>query len=124
MIDMNTKDETALFDPKDINDNKAVGGLAYVLFFLPLVACPASKYGRFHANQGLVLLIAGVVLQIASAILTAVINAISWRLWFVSSFISFILWAPVIILAIIGLINGFSGKAKELPVIGKIKILK
>ena len=40
---------------------------------------------------------------------------------------SVITWAVgilIIVLAIIGIINAVQGKAKELPIIGKIKILK
>ena len=120
----NTKDETENYSPEDIANNKVMGGLAYFLFFLPLIACPNSHYGKFHANQSLLLLITGILLGIVNAVLTSILTAVSWRLWTLASFISFILWVPVFILGIIGLINGFSGKAKELPVIGKFKIIK
>lgn len=119
-----SKDETDQYDSKDINDNKLMGGLAYFLFFLPLIACPNSKYGRFHANQGLILLITGILFSIVNAILSSLILAISWRLWFLTSFISFVLWVPLCVVGIIGMINGFTGKAKALPVIGKFKIIK
>jgi len=121
---MNTKDETASIDPADIEKNKVMGGLAYFLFFLPLVACPESKYGRFHANQGLLLLITGVGLGVANAILSAIILAITWRLFFLTSLISFVVGLAVTVIGVIGLINGFSGKAKELPIIGKFKLIK
>jgi len=121
---MNTNDETASIDPADIEKNKVMGGLAYFLFFLPLVACPESKYGRFHANQGLLLLIVGVGLGVANAILTAIILAITWRLWIITSLLSFVVGIGVTVIGVIGLINGFSGKAKELPIIGKFRIIK
>lgn len=120
----NVADETAAFDPKDIADNKAMGGLAYFLFFLPLLACPNSRYGRFHANQGLLLLIAGFAGGIVNTILTQIILAISWRLWFLPSLIGLVIWVPLFILFIIGLINGFGGKAKSLPIIGKFQLIK
>lgn len=118
------KDETEMFDQIDIDDNKVMGGLAYFLFFLPLLACPNSKYGRFHANQGLILLIAGILMGAINAVLTNIIVVVSWRLWFVASFLSFVLWIPLFIFGIIGLINGFTGKAKALPIIGKYNIIK
>ena len=49
------------FDPADIEKNKTMAGLAYLIFFLPLIVCPDSKYGKFHANQGLLLLITSIV---------------------------------------------------------------
>ncbi len=49
-----------IFDPADIEKNKTIAGLAYVLFFLPLIACPDSKFGRFHANQALLLVLVSI----------------------------------------------------------------
>ena len=119
-----TADETGGIDPVDIRKNKVMGGLAYFLFFLPLIACPESKYGRFHANQGLVYLILCIAGSIVRGILSSVLYSITWRLWWVSSILSAIIWLPILAVGIIGLINGFSGKAKELPIIGKFRIIK
>ena len=87
-------------------------GLAYILFY-PLVACPDSKFGPFHANQGLLLLILG----FGGGIILSIIPLIGWIMLPLFSIL-------VLVLAIIGLINGFGGKAKELPVIGKFRLLK
>lgn len=120
-IAQNTKDETEGMDKGDIEKNKVYGGLAYFLFFLPFICCPESKYGRFHANQGLLLLI----LSVASGIFISILSAIlTWRLWWLSSFISFVIGILIFIIGVIGLINGFTGKAKELPVIGGVRIIK
>ena len=123
-IAQDTADETGGIDPADIQKNKAMGGLAYFLFFLPLVACPESKYGRFHANQGLVYLFLCIAGSIVRGILSSVLYSITWRLWWISSIISAVIWLPILAVGIIGLINGFSGKAKELPIIGKFRIIK
>lgn len=102
------------FDPADIEKNKVMAGLAYLLFFLPLVACPDSPYGRFHANQALLLLI----FSIGGSFVLSLIPVIG-ILIFVPLYCIFIF-----VLAIMGLINGLSGKAKELPLIGKFRLLK
>lgn len=108
------EDTTAsIFDSEDINKNKVMAGLAYIIFFLPLIVCPDSKFARFHANQGLVLLI----LSFAGSIILSIIPIIGWLL--LPVFAVFI-----IVLGIMGLINGLNGKDKELPIIGKYKILK
>lgn len=113
------------FDPADVEKNKAMGGLAYILFFLPLVACPDSKYGRFHANQGLLLLITSIAAGIVVSIITGLVAfTFSYLLYSLLAIISTALWLAVAVLGIIGLINGFTGKAKPLPVIGKITIIK
>jgi uncharacterized membrane protein len=117
----NTADSTSGIDPADIEKNKMYGGLAYFLFFLPLVACPESKYGRFHANQGLILLILGVATSILINLLALVFT---WRLWWLTTLLSAVLGITILAIGIIGLINGFSGKAKDLPIVGKIRIIK
>lgn len=99
--------------PEDIEKNKTMAGLSYLLFFLPLIACPESKYARFHANQALLLLIAGVV----GNVILGIIPVIGWILLPLFGI-------GVLILGIIGLINGFGGKSKRLPLIGKFDILK
>jgi uncharacterized membrane protein len=106
-------DATPVFDEADIQKNKTMAGLAYILFFLPLIACPDSKFGRFHANQGLLLLILG----FAGGIILSIIPIIGWILLP-------LFYILVLILGIMGLINGFGGKAKALPVIGKFRLLK
>jgi uncharacterized membrane protein len=121
---LDTADETGNYDPADIEKNKAMGGLAYIIFFLPLVACPDSKYGRFHANQGLILLILGIAGAIVTSVLSSILHTIHWRMAFISSLIYAIVWLCVAAIGIIGLINGFSGKAKELPLIGKFRLIK
>ena len=63
-----SSDFTGYFDQMDIENNKIISGLSYlgILFFLPLVAAPNSRFGKFHANQSLVLLISSVCVQILS----------------------------------------------------------
>ena len=39
---------------KDIEDNKVIAALAYIIFFLPLIVAKDSEFGKFHANQGLI----------------------------------------------------------------------
>lgn len=101
------------FDQEDINKNKTMAGLAYILFFLPLIVCPDSKFGKFHANQGLLLLILG----FAGSIILSIIPIVGWILLPIFSVLVFVF-------AIIGLVNGLSGKSKELPIIGKYRIIK
>ncbi|MDD3931911.1 MAG: hypothetical protein PHT04_07050 [Eubacteriales bacterium] len=102
--------------------NKVIAALAYlgILFFLPLVAAPESKYGRYHANQGLLLLITAVAGGIALAILSAILTAISWRLFFIGSLLYTVFYIGITVLVILGIVNAVGGKAKPLPVIGKL----
>lgn len=134
----NTADTTSEFDPKDVSDNKGISVLSYFgpLVFIPMFAKKDSKYARFHANQGLILFIVCIGYTILQNILLAILRAIfPWR-WdygyfggrgFIFDALSTILnlaWIVFTILAVIGIINVIKGKVKELPVIGKFKLLK
>lgn len=121
----NTADSTAGFDPKDIEQNKGMSILAYFgpLVLIPILAARESAFARYHSNQGLLLCIASIVYGIAYGILSSVILAISWRLYFVVSIIG-LLGFVFAVLAVIGIINAVNGRAKELPLIGKYRILK
>jgi uncharacterized membrane protein len=99
------------YTPEDIESSKVMAGLAYILFFLPLVVCPDSPYGRYHANQGLLLLLLGV----GGSIILGIIPIIGWLLLPIFALVVFVF-------AIMGLINGFTGKAKPLPLIGKYQL--
>jgi uncharacterized membrane protein len=123
---MKMNDITNQFAAEDIEKNKVVAGLSYfgILFFLPLVAAPDSRFGKFHANQALVLLLAGVVGAISLGIISVVLTLIWWRLALLSSVLYTVFGLALTAVAIIGLVNAFQGKAKELPLISKINIIK
>lgn len=110
---MSEQQVEVLFSAEDIEKNKVISALAYILFFLPLVACPESSFGKFHANQGLLLLIVG----LAGSIVLSIIPVIGWIILPLFSLVVFIF-------GIMGLIGALNGKAKELPIIGKYRIMK
>jgi uncharacterized membrane protein len=105
--------EQNIYTSEDIEKNKTMAGLAYLIFFLPLLTCPESGYAKFHANQALVLLI----IAIAGSFILSIIPVIGWILLP-------ILGLGILILSIWGLVNGINGKAKQLPLIGRFTILK
>ena len=117
---MNTTDLTSQYIPEDIAEGKLMSILSYlwILFFLPLVVCPGSKFGRFHANQALVLFIVGIVFGVVGSVVG--ILGISIVTWIVSTVLGLVDLA----LVILGIYYAATGKAKELPLIGKIRIIK
>lgn len=125
-----TEDRTAEFDKADISANKVYAILAYIgfLVLVPLIAVPKSKYARFHANQGLVLLIGEVAYNIVRSVLLYVLGLTMWGpLSIVRGVIKFATGAVglvFVVFAVIGIVNAAQGIAKELPLVGKIKILK
>lgn len=122
----NTADTTADFDKADIEQNKIMGILSYLswLVLIPIFAAPNSKFARFHANQGLVLAIVEVAWWVATIIINIILYAISWRLGYIIGTILGLVNIVFIVLLFLGIINAANGKAKELPIIGKYKILK
>lgn len=117
----NTKDTTSEFDPADIEANKVMGILAYFswLVLVPILGAKNSKFARFHANQGLALAIAEIVIVVVCGILCR-IPMIGW----IFSIVESLVCLAAFILAILGIINAANGRAKELPFVGSIKILK
>ena len=112
-------------DEKDVQDNKAMGILAYIslLVLVPIFAAKESKFARFHANQGLVLLICEAAYGILYAILSWVFLAISWRLYFLVVLLGLV-YAVFVVFSVFGIIAAAKGQKKDLPFIGKFKILK
>lgn len=122
----NTSDTTADFDPEDVEKNKLMGILAYIswLVLIPLFGAKNSKFARFHVNQGLVLAITEIIWGVVVRILRKILFAISFSLGSLASTILGLVSIVFLIVSIIGIINAANGKAKELPVIGKFRILK
>ncbi len=100
-------------DAADIERNKVMGVLAYILFFIPLLAAKESRFAMYHANQGLVLFICAVALNVAAHVIP-LLGALLVPL------------ASLAVLAfmVIGIINASRGEMKPLPIIGGMTILK
>lgn len=129
----NTKDTTAEFDAADIENNKILSLFAYLglLFLVPLLACPNSKFARFHTNQGIILFIVNMAASVIVGILTGIATAIGMAvpaLGVIFGLLVGLLGTAVsivaLVLVILGIVNAVQGKAKELPIIGKYRILK
>lgn len=107
-----TPDLTEQFDKEDIEKNKMMALLAYIIFLIPLLAAKDSPFARFHTNQGLVLFIVGVI------------SGFIWIIPILGWIVGALLNVAVCVFAVIGIINTLNGKAKELPLIGKFRLLK
>ena len=117
---MNGSNSTIQFaDPEDIKKNKVMAILAYLLFFLPLLVCPDSKFARFHANQGFIILIA----LFAVSLVTRLLGIIP-ILGLVFSLIGILASIAGLVFIIIGMVNAGNGEMKPLPFIGHIAIIR
>ena len=119
----NTDDYSNYFHPADIQQNKGISILSYIgiLLLIPLFAKKDSPYTRFHVNQGIALFLTqfifnGVIGVLRSVFRGTVLSPIVSILGLVS--------LAFVVLMIIGIVNAAGGRAKELPLIGKLRILK
>ena len=139
------------FDKDDIEFNNRLSLLSYlgILVLIPLFLVKYSRYSRFHANQGILLIIynllIGVITWVIRAVLGLIGTGIVWVMGKIASRVLFLLkvggfiagalsvlgWvltvlisATAIFLMVVGIINAVKGRAKELPLIGRIKLIK
>ncbi len=118
-----TQDYTASYDEADIEENRILSLFAYlgILILVPIFAAPESKYTKFHVSQGVNLIIAELVVSV----LTAITSFFVWvpLLPEIMGAVASIAGVILSVLLIIGIINAVTGKAKELPIVGKWKIV-
>lgn len=97
---------------------KTIAALAYLIFFLPLLTNKDSKFAMYHANQGLVLLLSFIVLNIVFTFLGTILFFFGgFLLWSIPGLVS-------LVLGVIGIMNALNGEMKPLPIIGEITLLK
>ncbi len=127
-----TRDYTSNYAAEDIEQNKVVSALTYfgITFWLPFVVCPESRFGRFHANQSLIALIFYVVVGIVGAVLSLCLRLVFGVLFMggigvlLGALIGIILNLVSLAVFLFGLLSTLSGKAKEIPIIGKLRLIK
>lgn len=116
----------AAMDPEtlDIEQNKVFAVLAYIgiLFLVPLLAAPRSRFARYHTNQGIVLFLSIVIIWFGLGVLAAIpfVNIIMIPIGIPAGFI---LSAGGLVFMIIGIIHAASGEYKPLPWIGHFRLL-
>ncbi|MCK5133983.1 MAG: hypothetical protein KAR40_17770 [Candidatus Sabulitectum sp.] len=89
--------------PAEIEDGKTMGGIAYfgiLGFLIAFLTSKDNKYVMYHAQQSLILVICMFIVAIP---------VIGWLIG-IGAFVLFI----------IGMLNGFKGEIKPLPLIGQI----
>ena len=116
----NAPDMSDMFTAEDINANKLAAALATfpILFWIPLVMNAQSGFGKFYANQGLILLIGVVILNILNAVLGAILGLIPLLGGVLSTLISAAIALLMLAAWLFLFINAVQGKAKELPIVG------
>lgn len=100
----------------DLEQVKIMAALAYfgILFFLPLVTHPNSSFGKFHANQALLLFITAIIINTVGTVLPVIG-------WFIILPLGGIF---TLVLFIMGIVNALNLKKKRLPLIGGFDLIK
>ncbi len=108
---------------KDAEENKVMSILAYlgILVLIPILCAPKSAFARYHANQGLILWICSAVFSTATGVIGTILQLVG--LLAVITMLN-IFYLVFVVFAIMGIVNVCNGAKKELPLIGKYKILK
>lgn len=128
-----TADETSMQDASDVQENKFLALISYLgyFFFIPMIVKPYSRYLRFHGNQGLTLCLYLIAVSIVNTVITSIIGIAGYSgmgaliaVTIINSIISIIFYGSFVLLAAIGIYNAVKGFARELPVIGRIRILR
>ena len=109
---MTQNHEIPVFDQSDIEKNKTMAGLGCFIFFLPLIVCPQSAFGRFYANQGLIFWILYILVGIVDAIIP------------ILGFVFWILRLAIFLFELLGMINAFNGRALRAPFVGNFDLIR
>jgi fumarate reductase subunit D len=94
-------------DLTGVSEDKLLAALSYlgILVLIPLLLRRNDPYVRFHAKQGLVILIGEIVAVVAGIWLTVIGN---------------LLFVLMLIASVLGFINALQGKQWKIPGVGQL----
>lgn len=113
-----TKDTHGEYKSIDVRQNKVMAVLCYLglLILIPLLLMRSSKYVRFHLNQGLLFL----ALCVAYNLVTSLLSLLTGGVFFFLLPLGDVLLLGLLILQIVRVVQD---QSRELPLIGRIRIL-
>lgn len=106
-----------------LGNDQIFGILSYIgiLSLISVFAGPKNDFCKFHANQGIALFAAEVICSVLNMTLGTLILT-TGNLYPIYRIIGYIGWIFVV-LSGIGIANVLQGKKKELPLIGRLRLL-
>ncbi|MCB0721483.1 MAG: hypothetical protein KDC42_04180 [Ignavibacteriae bacterium] len=92
--------------PEEIESGKTMAIIAYLIFFVPLLMedMRKNKFVMFHTEQSIVLVCLNVIASIVA---------------FITCGIGLILYIPILVFLIMGIMNAANGKVQPLPLVGQ-----
>lgn len=128
---IDTKDHHKEFTNEEVNKYKTGAVISYIplvsLYYILTNKYKESNYLKFHVNQGLNITIAYVISFFIDKILTAIFSSDSLVIDSTPALVSVIIYVLYFIFLLamfFGIVNTVNGFSKEIPVIGKFKIIK
>lgn len=113
-----TTDYTNKFKEKEREENLLMAVISYIIPLIPFFVERHSKYVKFHSNQGMNLLVWGILALAFGMILNTAFPGKG-----ITNFYSFIIKVLYVVLALFGVINALQAKAKELPLVSKLNLI-
>jgi uncharacterized membrane protein len=114
------KPEEFVPDAADVEQNKVMGVLAYIIFLIPLLAARQSRFAMFHCNQGLILFLLFLGTWIGLGIVSFVLAFIPVIGWILSTVLWMAFVVSVLCFVLVGIINAANGRCRPLPVVGRL----
>ncbi len=102
-----TKSETSANSPTPEEKLYAAIGYLGILCVVPLILKRSNKFCQHHGKQGLIVLVAWIILWVGN-----IIPILGQIVWILGSLFLFVL-------ILLGMINSFHGKMWEMPILGK-----
>lgn len=120
----------------DVKQNRSIAWLAYlgILLLIPLFVRKRSEFCKYHVKQGALIFCVSIVYFIITRIFLAVVGSIFPGHLYYYAYIPSPIYTVfnliftlgsifLIVIEVIGIVYAATGKYKEVPVFGKIKIL-
>lgn len=128
MADTKSNKNKPTFTKKEVQDGKIMAILSYIgiLALIPYFAEKNNKYVIEHAKRGMNLFLLEVIIGVGLTCLAGFF-AITIIFIGVTILIGLVEWVAgilALIISIIGIVNACNGEVKDLPIIGKIRIIK
>ena len=130
---------------KEIEEGKGMAILAYIIALIPYFAGDKNnKFVRFHAIQGMNILIIAVAYGVVSGIINSIVYSATigscyrsiysgaygagcaggWGVAGIVSTVLGLIGLAIGIINLIGLVYAVQGQEKEVPLLGKVKFIK
>lgn len=111
------------YDYRHSGENRLWGALGYLIFFIPLLVRPTSRFYRFCANQGLILCLAVLFTNILFGLLGWLLGWVPLVGWIISVAGRLVDLLLVVAMVCYGF-KAYMGSPERLPLIGGFDLIR